>query len=114
MPGRTHDITAARRDHLLAHLRAAGLGALADLGFVGLNDDQNDPAVVNDFKATRAAKLTPEKLADSHHAPYRSRPRPARAPSHSTTPDHLFQDGACSLFVKYFPGPLILGRQVRS
>ncbi|MFD7020602.1 transposase family protein [Streptomyces sp. NPDC059928] len=32
-PGRTHDNTAARHDHILAHLRAAGLGALADLGF---------------------------------------------------------------------------------
>lgn len=57
-PGRTHGIIAARRDHLLAHLRAAGLGALADLGFIGLNDDQNDPVVVTGFKATRAAKLT--------------------------------------------------------
>ncbi|MEV0743516.1 transposase family protein [Streptomyces sp. NPDC050549] len=37
-PGRTHDITAARRDHLITHLRAAGLGALADLGFLGLDD----------------------------------------------------------------------------
>ncbi|MEU5053762.1 transposase family protein, partial [Streptomyces sp. NPDC021096] len=27
-PGRTHDITAARHDHVLAHLRSAGLGAL--------------------------------------------------------------------------------------
>ncbi|UXY24081.1 transposase [Streptomyces cynarae] len=33
-PGRTHDISAARRDHILAHLRAAGLGALADLGSI--------------------------------------------------------------------------------
>ncbi|SFH06187.1 transposase family protein [Streptomyces mirabilis] len=64
-PCRTHDITAARRDHLLAHLRAAGLGALADLGFIGLNDDQNDPVVVTGFKATRAAKLTTgQKEAD--------------------------------------------------
>ncbi|MEU5083081.1 MULTISPECIES: transposase family protein [Streptomyces] len=31
-PGRTHDNTAARHDHILVHLRAAGLGALADLG----------------------------------------------------------------------------------
>ncbi|MFJ8027691.1 hypothetical protein [Streptomyces sp. NPDC096311] len=56
--GRTHDITVARRDHLHAHLRTASLGALADLGFIGMNDDQNDPVVVNGFKATRAAKLT--------------------------------------------------------
>jgi hypothetical protein len=37
-PGRTHDNTAARHDHILAHLRAAGLGALADLGFRGLDN----------------------------------------------------------------------------
>lgn len=43
-PGRTHDITAARHDHILAHLRAAGLGALADLGFRGLDNDVRDPA----------------------------------------------------------------------
>ncbi|MEU9624305.1 MULTISPECIES: transposase family protein [unclassified Streptomyces] len=42
-PGRTHDITAARHDHVLAHLRAAGLGALADLGFRGLDNDIRDP-----------------------------------------------------------------------
>ncbi|MEV0239973.1 hypothetical protein AB0I06_08615 [Streptomyces sp. NPDC050674] len=34
-PGRTRDITAARHDHVLAHLRTAGLGALADLGLRG-------------------------------------------------------------------------------
>ncbi|MEU9624354.1 transposase family protein [Streptomyces sp. NPDC048155] len=28
-PGRTHDITSARHDHVLAHLRAAGLGTLS-------------------------------------------------------------------------------------
>lgn len=57
-PGRTHDITAARCDQILAHLRAAGLGALADLGFVGLDDDPDDPVLVTGFKATRARKLT--------------------------------------------------------
>ncbi|MEU6092706.1 transposase family protein [Streptomyces sp. NPDC047085] len=57
-PGRTHDITAARRDHILAHLREAGLGALADLGFIGLDDGGDDPVVVTGFKATRARKLT--------------------------------------------------------
>lgn len=57
-PGRTHDITAGRRDRILSHLRAAGLGALADLGFLGLDDDRDDPVVVAGFKATRARKLT--------------------------------------------------------
>ncbi|MET9572463.1 transposase family protein [Streptomyces virginiae] len=67
-PGRTHDITVARRDHILTHLRAAGLGALADLGFLGLTDDtddSDDPVIVTGYKATRARELTPgEKQAN--------------------------------------------------
>ncbi|MFF7443215.1 transposase family protein [Streptomyces sp. NPDC008122] len=45
-PGRTHDNTAARHDHILAHLRAADLGALADLGFRGLDNDISPPVIV--------------------------------------------------------------------
>ncbi|MET7456031.1 hypothetical protein ABZT03_29940 [Streptomyces sp. NPDC005574] len=45
-PGRTHDNTAAPYDHILAHLRAAGLGALADLGLRGLDNDVRDPVTV--------------------------------------------------------------------
>jgi hypothetical protein len=37
--GRTHDVTAARHDHITTRLREAGLGAIADLGFLGLDDD---------------------------------------------------------------------------
>jgi hypothetical protein len=96
-PGRTHDITAARRDRILSHLRAAGLGALAELGFLGLDDDPDDPVVVTGFKAIRAASSPPAKrkrtgrsrpgrarlrpsqeLADPHQAPHRS--HPARPP----------------------------------
>ncbi|MFG2364122.1 transposase family protein [Streptomyces mirabilis] len=58
-PGRTHDITAARHDHILAHLRAAGLGALADLGFRGLDNDVLDLVIVTGFHASRTHKLTP-------------------------------------------------------
>ncbi|MFD8417723.1 transposase family protein [Streptomyces sp. NPDC059650] len=58
-PGRTHDNTAARHDHILAHLRAAGLGALADLGFRGLDNDILDPVIVTGYIATRTHKLTP-------------------------------------------------------
>ncbi|MEU5486075.1 transposase family protein [Streptomyces mirabilis] len=58
-PGRTHDITAARHDHVLAHLRATGLGALADLGFRGLDNDVRDPVIVTGFHASRTHKLTP-------------------------------------------------------
>ncbi|MER5927165.1 transposase family protein [Streptomyces mirabilis] len=57
-PGRTHDITAARHDHIVEHLKAAGLGALADLGFLGLDKDCNNQVVVTGYKATRARKLT--------------------------------------------------------
>ncbi|MFJ3532517.1 MULTISPECIES: transposase family protein [unclassified Streptomyces] len=52
-PGRTHDNTAARHDHILAHLRAAGLGALAGLGFRGLDNDILDPVIVTGYTATR-------------------------------------------------------------
>ncbi|MFE2749528.1 transposase family protein [Streptomyces scopuliridis] len=58
-PRRTHDITAARHEHILDHLRAAGLGALADLGFRGLDNDVLDPVIVTGYTATRAHKLTP-------------------------------------------------------
>ncbi|MCY1655610.1 transposase family protein [Streptomyces sp. WI03-5b] len=57
-PGRTHDNTAARHDHILAHLRAAGLGALADLGFRGLDNDILDPSIVTGYAASRTHKLT--------------------------------------------------------
>ncbi|WP_372482258.1 transposase family protein [Streptomyces glomeratus] len=70
-PGRTHDITAARRDHILAHLRADGLGALADLGFIGLDDDGDDPVVA---------------LASRPPVPANSHP-PRRRPTASWPPD---------------------------
>ncbi|MFF9221972.1 transposase family protein [Streptomyces viridosporus] len=62
-PGSTHDNTAARHDHILAHLRAAGLGAFADLGFRGLDNDVRDPVIVTGFTASRAHKLTPSQKA---------------------------------------------------
>jgi hypothetical protein len=60
-PGRTHDATAARHDKIVEHLRAAGLGALADLGFLGVDkpEDPDDLAIVTGYKATRWHKLTP-------------------------------------------------------
>ncbi|TLQ47851.1 transposase family protein [Streptomyces marianii] len=59
-PGRTSEITACRHDRLTAHLRAAGLGAIADLGFVGLDDSgpDADPAVITGYKAARNRPLT--------------------------------------------------------
>lgn len=59
-PGRTHDATAARHDHIVDHLKAAGLGALADLGFLGVDKpaDPDDQVIVTGYKATRYRKLT--------------------------------------------------------
>ncbi|KUO13017.1 transposase family protein [Streptomyces dysideae] len=59
-PGRTSEITACRHDRLTARLRAAGLGAIADLGFVGLDDSgpDADPAVITGYKAARNRPLT--------------------------------------------------------
>ncbi|GHE68957.1 transposase family protein [Streptomyces capitiformicae] len=41
-PGRTSDITACRHNKLTRELREVGLGAIADLGFVGLDDSGPD------------------------------------------------------------------------
>jgi hypothetical protein len=57
--GAASEVTAARHDHLAAHLRAAGLGALADLGFTGLDPDPDDPVIITGYKSTRARKTTP-------------------------------------------------------
>jgi hypothetical protein len=59
-PGRTSEITACRHDQLTARLRAAGLGAIADLGLVGLDDSGPvaDPAVITGYKAARNRPLT--------------------------------------------------------
>jgi hypothetical protein len=48
----------ARHNKITAHLRNAGLGALTDLGFVGLDDDPDNPVIVTGRKATRGKPLT--------------------------------------------------------
>ena len=60
-PGRTHDAKAARHDHIVEQLKTAGLGALADLGFLGVDTPANpdDQVIVTGYKATRYRKLTP-------------------------------------------------------
>ncbi|MGW2721704.1 transposase family protein [Streptomyces sp. NPDC001492] len=71
--GRTSGITARRQDKLTAHLWAAGLGAIAGLGFIGLDDGppDADPAVICDCKAarnrplTRGQKLSNKALAEA-------------------------------------------------
>jgi hypothetical protein len=74
-PGRTSEITACRHDKLTAHLRAAGLGAIADLGFVGLDDSgpDADPAVITGYKAARNRPLTRgQKLSNTALAAVRA------------------------------------------
>jgi hypothetical protein len=59
-PRPRHDqITTARHDHIAAPLRTAGLGALADLGFTGLDPDPGDPVIITGYKSTRTTKTTP-------------------------------------------------------
>ncbi|EST38798.1 transposase IS4 [Streptomycetaceae bacterium MP113-05] len=74
-PGQTSEITACRHDKLTAKLRAADLGAIADLGFVGLDDSgpDSDPAVITGYKAARNRPLTRgQKLANKALAAVRA------------------------------------------
>jgi hypothetical protein len=57
-PGRSSEITTARHNKITTHLREAGLGALADLGFVGLDDAPGDPVILTGRRATRGHPLT--------------------------------------------------------
>jgi hypothetical protein len=57
--GAASEITAARHDHICAKLRDTGLGAFADLGFTGLDDQpEENPVIITGHKATRTRKLT--------------------------------------------------------
>jgi len=56
--GAASEIKTARHDKLCQHLRTAGLGALADLGLVGLDQDPDDPVIITGVKRTRKKKLT--------------------------------------------------------
>ncbi|MFI1165808.1 transposase family protein [Streptomyces sp. NPDC020801] len=72
-PGRTHDIT-ARHDHVLAHLRAAGLGRWRTSASAAWTTTYAIPVSVTGLTATRAHKLRPgQKDADrvlaTRHAP---------------------------------------------
>ncbi|MFD7704799.1 transposase family protein [Streptomyces caelestis] len=57
-PGRSSEVTTARHNKITVKLRAAGLGAVADLGFTGLDDDLDDPVITTGRKATRGHPLT--------------------------------------------------------
>lgn len=60
-PGRSSEITTARHDKIVDKLREAGLGAIGDLGFVGLDTTPDDPVLVTGFKAARNKPLTRAK-----------------------------------------------------
>ncbi|WP_330323636.1 transposase family protein [Streptomyces pseudovenezuelae] len=74
-PGRSSEITVRRHDQLTAKLRAAGLGAIADLGFVSLDDGGPDAdlAVITGYKAARNRPLTRgQKLSNTALAAVRA------------------------------------------
>jgi hypothetical protein len=56
--GAASEVKTARHDKICEHLRTAGLGALADLGFVGLDQNPDDPVIITGAKRTRKKKLT--------------------------------------------------------
>ncbi|MBR8642188.1 transposase [Streptomyces tuirus] len=60
-PARGSEISACRHDDLVGRLREAGLAAIADLGFVGLDDDTGDPAVITGYKRPKGKQLPPPK-----------------------------------------------------
>ncbi|MCC3769110.1 transposase family protein [Streptomyces sp. UNOC14_S4] len=64
--GACSEITAARYDRLCARLRELGLGAVADLGFVGLDDEsEQQPVVITGFKAGGGKRLSsPKKVVN--------------------------------------------------
>ncbi|WP_328753016.1 transposase [Streptomyces sp. NBC_00285] len=60
-PARGSEITACRHDDLVGRLREAGLAAIADLGFVGLDDDAGDPAAITGYKKPKGKQFLPAK-----------------------------------------------------
>ncbi|MER7736463.1 transposase family protein [Streptomyces erythrochromogenes] len=78
-PGRTSEITACRHDHLTDRLREAGLGAIADLGFVGLDATDRTPTADRTVqqgagrrpRTGRARLRAPEELARAQQGTHR-------------------------------------------
>jgi ketosteroid isomerase-like protein len=60
-PGRSSEITTARHNKITAKLRNAGLGAPADLGFVGLDDDSDDPVIITGRRRHAAIRSPPPR-----------------------------------------------------
>lgn len=58
-PGRASEITTCRHNKITERLREAGLGAIADLGFVGLDDQpREDPTIICGYKAAKNRPVT--------------------------------------------------------
>ncbi len=56
--GAHSEIKATRHDKIERHLKSADLGALADLGFLGVNHDSEDPIIITGYKSSKNNKLT--------------------------------------------------------
>jgi len=99
-PGRTNDATAARHQRIVAALRTAGLGAIADMAYSALDDNPDQPTVITGRRPhhrrllTRAqtqinAMIARDRAANEHPFAYlknwrilaklRLKPDPARA-----------------------------------
>jgi len=57
--GIASESTAARHGHLASRLRAAGLGALAGLGFTGLDPGPKDPVIITGCQSAQTHRLAP-------------------------------------------------------
>lgn len=62
-PGRASEITDTRHDKIIEWLREEGLGAIADLGFVGVDRDAETkgPVVITGYKAPKGKSLSRSK-----------------------------------------------------
>jgi hypothetical protein len=57
-PGKSGEITTARYNNICGKLRDAGLGALCDRAFIGLDDDPENPVIITGFKGSKNKPLT--------------------------------------------------------
>jgi DDE superfamily endonuclease len=56
--GAHSEIKATRYDKIEQHLKAADLGAIADLGFGGVNQNNEYPIIITGYKSSKNNKLT--------------------------------------------------------